>query len=68
MRWTRRAPLRIWRESDPIGRRAGVPVANAGRQTLWPFSVSSAGEPQVSAVTIEGQFTAAGGRRGRSWR
>jgi GH15 family glucan-1,4-alpha-glucosidase len=46
-----------------VGRRAGVPIAAAGSEAMAILSFE-AGEPQVSADAIEGQFTARAGAQG----
>jgi GH15 family glucan-1,4-alpha-glucosidase len=60
MRWSVEPRFGYGRSQTHIGRRLGVPVAHAGTDAIGVLSFE-AGEPQVSAGTIEGRFTARSG-------
>jgi GH15 family glucan-1,4-alpha-glucosidase len=60
MRWSVEPRFGYGQSRTQIGRRLGVPVASAGPDAMAILSFE-AGEPQVSAETIEGQLTARAG-------
>ena len=62
MRWTVKPRFGYGKSRTGIGRRAGVPVADAGTDAMAVLSFE-AGEPQVSADAIEARFTARAGAR-----
>jgi GH15 family glucan-1,4-alpha-glucosidase len=62
MRWSVEPRFGYGQSRTHIGRRLGVPVAHAGSDAMAVLSFE-AGEPQVSAEAIEGQFTAGAGAR-----
>jgi GH15 family glucan-1,4-alpha-glucosidase len=60
MRWSIEPRFGYGQGRTRIGRRAGVPIANAGPDAMAVLSFE-AGEPQTGPDAIEGQFTARGG-------
>ena len=62
MRWSIEPRFGYAQSQTRIGRRAGVAVADAGSDAIAVLSFE-AGEPQGSAMAIEGRFTARPGSR-----